>query len=138
VVGLLPDLIVGRLSHFTLGNLNSHSCKIYIVGSNYNCMPNTILSNIYNFSHLDSPPELSMSIIWFIYLFFISCSTSGSQLCPPGRQEIFLVTWYDLNNPTLFDVGHVEHNDVQYQGRALSVDQQIVDESTCKYTLDRS
>jgi hypothetical protein len=49
VVGLLPDLIVGRLSHFTLGNPNSHSCKIYFAGSNYNCIPNTILSNIYSF-----------------------------------------------------------------------------------------
>jgi hypothetical protein len=49
----LISLLAEVLSHFTIGNLNSHSCKVYSVGSNYNCMPNTILSNIYIFSHVD-------------------------------------------------------------------------------------
>ncbi len=63
--------------------------------------------------------------IWItvVSTFFISCSISGSELCPSGRQEIFHGTGYDFINPSLFDVHHVEHSDVQYQGRALSVSQ---------------
>jgi len=43
----------------------------------------------------------------------------------PRRQEIFHVTLYDFMNPFVFDVQHVEHCDVQYQGRALSVAQKL-------------
>jgi len=39
------------------------------------------------------------------------------------RQEIFHVTLYDFINPSIFDVRYVEHSEVQYQGRALSVAQ---------------
>jgi hypothetical protein len=41
------------------------------------------------------------------------------------RQEIFHVTLYDFINASILDVGHVEHCDVQYQGRALSVAQKL-------------
>jgi hypothetical protein len=61
--------------------------------------------------------------IWItvVSTFFISCSISGSELSPLGRQEIFHGTGYDFINPSLFDAQHVEHSDVQYQGMALSV-----------------
>jgi hypothetical protein len=49
----LISLLAEVLSHFTIGNFNSQSRKVYFVGSNYNCMPNTILSNIYIFSRVD-------------------------------------------------------------------------------------
>jgi hypothetical protein len=88
VVGLLLDLIVGRICHFALGNLNSHSCKIYFAGSNYNCMPNTTLSNIYNFP---------ISI----------------------RHKKFPCQLYDLSNPSLFDVQHVDDSSVPQKARNI-------------------
>jgi len=55
------------------------------------------------------------------------------------KEEVFYVTLYDFINPSIFDVRHVEHCDVQYQGRALSVAQnyqytEISGWSICKVT----
>jgi len=60
--------------------------------------------------------------IWItvVSTFFISCSISGSELCPSGSLEIFRGSGHDFIDPSLFDV---EHSDVRYQGRALSVSQ---------------
>ncbi len=91
VVGLLPDLTVGKvLSHFTIGNLNSHSCKVYSVGSNYNFMPNTILSNIYIFSHVD-------------------------------LHKNFPCQLYDLSNLSSFHVQHLDHSSVHRECRKFSM-----------------
>jgi len=109
------SLLAEVLSHFTIGNLNSHSCKVYFVGCNYNCMPNTILSNIYIFScvdlhknfpcqlydlsnlslfhvpHLDHSSvhqecrKFSMSLDMSLLILFISCFSCWTQWWPIAR-----------------------------------------------------
>jgi len=153
----LISLLAEVLSHYTIGNLNSHFCKVYFVGSNYNCMPNTILSNIYIFSRVDLhknfPCQLydlsnlslfhvqhlyhssvheqcrkfSMSLEMSLLIHFISCLKCWTQWWPIARLHTECGPKLAIN-PNFWMVC--------LQWKVNGPPKQFVKVSTCNHTLD--